>query len=182
MSNLVSNWFGEEFKQLDPKIQSLHTSGGELVGDIDLQYGTGVSGIVGRRLAKKLGLPREEGKHKLKVTIAHDDHRMQWVRTFNTTRMVSYFYPVGNYPDGYWREVSGNIELRLSVSTDGGVWRWVQRKTLLRNIPIPLVLMPKVYAYKKVVDNQYEFSVRIYTNLLGTFLSYGGVLGLSKAD
>jgi len=181
MSNIVRNWFGEEFNQLHPKIQLLHTNGGELVGNIRLQYGAGIAGIVGKRLGKKLGLPSEAGEHNLRVIIAHDESRMQWIREFSDTKMISSFYPVGNFPDGYWREVTGNLELRLGVSTEGGAWQWLQQKTLVRKIPIPLLFLPKVHAYKKVLNNQYEFSVQVNFKLLGTLVSYGGVLELSES-
>lgn len=181
MSDIVRKWFGEGFSQLHPKIQSLHINGGELVGDINLQYGAGIGGIVGKRLGKKLGLPAEAGEHSLRVVIVHDEHCMQWIRTFRTSKMISSFYPVGNFPEGYWREETGDLELRLGVSTEGGGWQWLQQKTLVRKIPIPLVFLPKVHAYKKVVDNQYEFSVRVYSNILGTLVRYGGVLELGES-
>jgi len=53
---LVENWFGDEFDNLHPLLQQLHTDGGRLSGDVEISYGKGLAGIIGARLGKKMNL------------------------------------------------------------------------------------------------------------------------------
>jgi hypothetical protein len=53
MCSPVQQWFGNHFSDLDPLIQSLHTDGGNLNGKVTLDFGKGLAGIIGRRLASK---------------------------------------------------------------------------------------------------------------------------------
>jgi hypothetical protein len=64
MNNAVIDWFGESFTALDPLLQDLHRHGGKLSGKVDLKFGSGLAGLIGRRLATKLGLPSQAGKLK----------------------------------------------------------------------------------------------------------------------
>ncbi|WJN58007.1 hypothetical protein [Pseudomonas sp. SO81] len=54
--NSVTSWFGEHFTELHPLLQRLHREGGELAGEVEVRYGQGLAGLLGRRLANKLGL------------------------------------------------------------------------------------------------------------------------------
>ena len=37
-SELVKNWFGDEFRHLHPLLQQLHINGGKLAGDLDISH------------------------------------------------------------------------------------------------------------------------------------------------
>lgn len=37
-SELVENWFGDEFHHLHPLLQQLHINGGKLAGDLDISH------------------------------------------------------------------------------------------------------------------------------------------------
>ena len=50
--NIVQAWLGDNFYQLAPELQQIHTKGGVLVGEIDVILGTGISKFIGQRLAK----------------------------------------------------------------------------------------------------------------------------------
>ena len=121
-SDLVSNWFGAEFNNLHPLIRQLHTSGGTLSGNIELTFGRGPAGLIGRRLGRKLGLPPQPGNYPFTVDISHTDTELIWRREFPHSTMVSSFTPVGHYPDGYWKGRTGNIEMHLGVSTENSGW------------------------------------------------------------
>lgn len=90
--------------------------------------------------------------------------------------MLSVFSPVGHYPDGYWCEKTGNIQMHLGVNVIDGGWHWVQRKLLIRGITIPAVLYPQTLAYKKIVDGKYEFAVQLTYGKLGLLVGYSGIL------
>ncbi len=56
-TTLVSNWFGEAFNNLHPMLQVVDQRGGKLNGTVHVEIPKGLSGAIGKRLAKKLGVP-----------------------------------------------------------------------------------------------------------------------------
>jgi len=76
-SNIVKNWFEKDFEKLAPQLQELHIFGGKLTGDINVTYGRGIAGIIGKRLAKKLGIPNA-GNHVLVVTVCSQNLLDRW--------------------------------------------------------------------------------------------------------
>lgn len=177
MSNPIEKWFGEEFSNLDPLIQELHLKGGKLSGAVDISYGSGTAGLIGKRLAKKLGIPTNCNESPLQVSINHNDTGLLWDRTFgHSHEMKSVFTPHGSFPDGYWVESSGNISLFLGVQIIDGGWHWVQKRMEFKGVPLPLSIFPKTTAYKTIVDGRYVFSVSFTLPVLGKLLSYSGRL------
>jgi hypothetical protein len=180
MQNVVTEWFGESFAGLNPLLQKLHQEGGVLSGQVDVSYGRGIAGFMGRRIAKKLGVPLVPGKVNLIVTISHDVYSLHWNRLFgNLQKMNSTFIPYGHYPNGFWRETTGDLTLELGVEIKQGAWCWRQRRIRYMGIPLPQLLMPKTKAYKKLVNGKYRFYVSVRLPLLGEVLQYSGDLGVS---
>ena len=176
MSDLVEKWFGDAFQSLHPLIQALHTNGGQLQGEVTLQYGTGVAGFLGKRIGRKLGLPPQSGDYPFTVCISHQNGQLYWAREFPDCKMMSVFTPMDNYPHGYWCEQTGFVQLHLGVEINSGGWHWVQRKMMLKGIPLPSVLFPQTRAYKKIVNEKYEFVVRLAYPWLGVLVEYRGAL------
>lgn len=175
--NPVIEWFGNEFKNLHPMLQELHRHGGNLSGIVEVDFGSGIAGVFGRRLASKLGIPTQPGKNQLDVTISHNNSALLWARKFNgKQKMTSIFIPHGRYPVGYWSESSGYICLGLGVEIIDGGWFWVQRQFKLHGIPCPQWLFPSSYAYKRIKNDMYEFSVTLTMPLLGKLVKYSGIL------
>ena len=183
MQNVVTEWFGESFAGLNPLLQKLHQEGGILSGQVDVNYGKGIAGFMGRRIAKKLGVPLVSGKVDFTVTISHDAYSLHWNRLFgNQQRMNSTFIPYGNYQNGYWRETTGALTLELGVEVKQGGWYWQQRRVKFMGISLPQFLMPKTKAYKKIVNGKYRFYVSVRLPLLGHVLKYSGDLGVSHSS
>ena len=177
MGNIVKDWFGESFNKLDPLFQELHLRGGDLSGKVSLKYGSGMGGVIGRKLGVKLGLPLKEGDYEFEVNIYHQDQKLYWIRKFDKKySMTSIFEPYGRYPMGYWRETIGLITLELGVDVLQGGWYWVQKNIKLMGVDMPRFLFPKSNAYKRVNNGKYEFSVTLTSTLFGTLLSYSGLL------
>jgi hypothetical protein len=173
----TKKWFGKHFTALHPLIQELHTHGGSLTGDVNIKFGAGVAGLVGKRLAKKLEIPSTEGIHSLKVVIKHTDDKLHWSRCFDNTQVLnSVFTPVRNKSNGYWEEKTGAIELYLKVDIKNQGWYWKPIKTKIKGIPLPMWLLPKTTAYKYIESDKYKFYVGFSFFTLGTFLSYSGLL------
>lgn len=183
MVNPVENWFGSGFDDLDPLIQNLHRNGGRLQGKVELQFGNGLAGIIGRRLAKKVGLPTAEGEKELEVEIKNENGSLFWSRQFDKeNKMISIFTPTGNYPSGYWRENTGVIAMDLGVRVIEGGWYWQQRAIWFKSIRLPLWLFPSSHAYKKIVDGKYQFSVNFSLPVIGKLLSYSGKLNVLERE
>ncbi len=176
MSDLVENWFGAGFQELHPLIRQLHTHGGKLTGEITLSFGSGVAAILGKRMGNKLGLPENPGVYPFTVTISHINNELLWQREFPDCTMLSRFTPVGQYPDGYWKEETGFVEMQLGVDTKDGGWHWIQRQLIVKGVKLPAVFSPDTIAYKKIVDQRYEFVVQLSYKKLGTLVDYRGSL------
>lgn len=183
MSTLVETWFGSSFTDLHPLLQRLHREGGVLSGPVQVSFGEGVAGFVGKRLALRLGVPAVAGTHALRVNIRSEAGVLHWGRSFNgQSEFSSKFRPVGHHPSGHWVEQSGRLSLSLGVEVKGGAWHWQHRRTTLFGMPIPKRLMPTTLASKGIEGERYRFSVEVRAPGLGKVLAYSGRLALVSAQ
>jgi len=175
--NLVHDWLGPQFARLHPLLQALHLQGGLLCGPVDIAFGKGLGGVVGRRLAAKLGVPTEVAPHTLAVHIWPGGDGLHWDRCFDGKHWFrSLFVPRGYWPSGYWIEQSGAIGLELGVEVIEGGWHWQTRAVRLGRLSLPRWCLPRTRAHKRIVDGRYQFSVAISVPLLGVVLAYSGLL------
>lgn len=173
-------WFGDGFARLDPLLQALHRQGGRLEGRVRFRVGRGLAGVVGRRVLRRLGIDPAQPEQRLVVDIRHADGALRWARRFGDgSEAVSWFRPIGSWPDGCWEEHAGPLTLRLAVDTEGGGWRWRQIGCRLWRLPLPTWLSPAVDAGKRIEDGQYRFDVAIRLPLLGEILAWGGLLRMA---
>lgn len=178
----VERWFGEGFKSLHPLLQDLHREGGTLVGTASIEYGAGLAGWLGQRMASRFGIPKGASSVPLRVTIRSDERRLYWGRVFaGASRVDSVFEPVGAWPDGHWLERTGALELALKIDSTGGGWRWLPFKFSVSGIPVPPAFMPKVTAYKAIEDGRYRFCVGVTLPLVGFVFSYSGALSADNS-
>jgi hypothetical protein len=176
-ATVVTHWFGDAFSQLHPLLQTLHRDGGLLRGRIAIDCGRGAAGLIGRRLARRLGIPADRSDCGFVVRIAHAEDALLWCRRFETgNEMISSFVPYGRFPDGGWHERTGPLTLDLGVDTSGGGWRWRLRGARWHGISVPLALLPRSQAGKRIVDGRYAFEVEFRLPLLGRVLRYAGTL------
>ncbi|WP_339413076.1 DUF4166 domain-containing protein [Pseudomonas sp. EA_35y_Pfl2_R5] len=179
--SVVERWFGADFTQLHPLLQSLHRKGGKLHGLVDLQLGRGLAGIIGARLATRLGIPAELARVAFQVDIHDTDNALHWNRCFaDNATLYSSFQPSGNWPNGYWLESTGSLKLALAVDVHQGGWYWRPLKAWLHGVRIPLWLLPRTEAYKRIEEGLYHFYVGFSLPLLGKRLSYSGTLQLDN--
>ncbi len=180
--NVVTRWFGSAFSQLHPLLQTLHRRGGVLRGDIAIDTGRGLAGLIGRRLARRLGMPVDRSRCGFEVQIAHEADALLWRRRFdNGSSMVSRFVPYDRFPTGSWTEQTGPLQLRLGVDVVDGGWHWRLREARWQGWRIPLALLPRSQAGKRIVDGRYAFEVDFRLPLLGSILRYGGLLDAQTA-
>ncbi|WP_083838934.1 DUF4166 domain-containing protein [Rhodanobacter fulvus] len=178
---LVETWFGDAFSQLHPLLQQLHRRGGTLSGPVEVRTGSGLAGWFGRRLARSLGIPESCERCAFEVQIGSNDKQMFWRRTFaGDARMLSVFEPVGAWPNGYWIEQTGAVQLRLAVEIIDGGWYWRLRQARFCGVPLPRHLLPTTAAWKRTENGRYRFQVQFSLPWLGTILAYGGLLDAER--
>jgi hypothetical protein len=176
-TNAVMAWFGAGFGNLHPLLQALHGQDSELSGPVVLRFGGGVAGAFGRHLARKLGIPETAGEHHLTVKIRHDTTTLEWHRCFDGTHHLrSSFIPRDHWPDGHWVEKTGALELTLTVDVMEGGWYWRVIAARFRGIRVPLWLIPRSIAYKRIEEGTYRFHVAFSVPVLGEVICYSGVL------
>lgn len=181
-NELVKHWFGNQFYQLHPLLQRLHTHGGKLRGDIEIVYGKGLAGIIGRALAKRMNFPNE-GLHQLEVNISHESDGLHWTRRFDSHAMVkSIFTPVGHIDQGYWIETTGLLTFHLTVDIKRGGWFWRCLEIKALGMPLPTWLIPRANAFKFIENNQYRFQVEFTLPVIGALVSYQGLLDADYND
>lgn len=180
---VVSDWFGPAFGRLHPMLQELHRHGGQLRGPVGIRFGRGLAGIVGRRIARRLGIPHDGGRHTLQVTISHEDGALHWNRRFDDDRCFpSTFLPSGHWPDGCWVEETAAITLLLQVDVIDGGWYWRCIGARRGAWRIPRWLLPRSRAGKRIEDGRYRFDVSFSLPLFGEVLAYGGLLEAESAS
>lgn len=174
----VSTWFGAGFAQLHPLLQDLHRHGGRLHGPVQIRMGRGIGGWIGRRLARKLGVPVGENQaHTLEVTIHHADGQLHWDRRFDDAhRFPSTFRPSGQWPAGHWIEDTSAVALLLQVDVIDGGWYWRFIGAQRGSLRLPAWLLPRSNAYKRIEQGRYRFSVSFALPILGELLAYEGLL------
>lgn len=176
-ANAVTQWFAEGFAQLHPLLQALHRRSGCLTGQVAVNFGAGLAGVLGRRLVRRLGIPDQAGPHELTVQIGHDASTLQWDRCFDRVHYVrSRFHPKGHWPEGIWVERTGPLELELTVDVVDGGWYWRVTSMRLHGVRVPQWLMPRSNAYKRVENGRYRFFVGFTLPLAGELFSYSGLL------
>ena len=179
MSSSAEDWLGPAFHDLHPLLQALHRQPSMLVGPVEVTFARGFAGVVGRRLAARLGVPTMPGRHDFQVNIYSVGGVLHWVRRFDRqTAFHSRFEPVGRHPHGHWLERSGRLSLRLGVRVEAGGWHWVHQGTRWWGVPLPQALMPTTIASKSIEDGRYRFSVAVavVVPVLGSVMGYAGAL------
>jgi hypothetical protein len=182
----VQDWFGPEFEHLHPLLQHLHLQGGVLAGEVHIQVGRGLAGVLGRRLAYKMGIPIDQPHCPLRVVISHRAQQLHWARTFGTgtgsaKEVLSVFEAVGQHPGGYWVERTGAMHFKMTVDVIDGGWHWRALGASLHGLPLPISWLPRSRAYKRIENGAYRFEVAFVMPLLGPLFSYSGLLQLEGA-
>jgi hypothetical protein len=176
-AGIVETWFGPRFQALHPLLRALHRHGGKLEGAIDVHIGRGFAGILGKRIAQRLGVPPSAGRHWMQVDIRQDARALHWDRCFDHgSWMRSRFEPSGTWPQGCWREISRPVELRLTVDVVDAGWHWRTLGIRVSGVPLPRRLLPRMRAYKCATDGRYRFHVGFALPLIGDLLAYSGTL------
>lgn len=177
----VTRWFGPHFDALHPLLRDLHRHGGRLRGEVAIDTGRGVGGVIGQRIARALGVPIDRARRGFEVAITHTDTALHWRRRFEGGAVLeSVFVPIGAWPDGYWIETTGPVRLHLAVDVVDGAWRWRALRAYVRGVRMPMGLLPRTSADKAIVDGRYVFHVDVALPGVGHVLGYRGALEVAS--
>jgi len=151
------------------------------MGEVIVTHPVGFAGVIGRIIAKKMGIPISKAAQAFSVSIKHEEDGLHWDRCFNhKDTLHSLFQPVGTIDNGYWLETTGALGFHLGVDIKEGGWYWRCEKIMFKGISLPLWLFPRVSAYKVIENQRYKFHVGIMVPFLGEVLSYSGLLHSSS--
>ncbi|HEY4371318.1 MAG TPA: DUF4166 domain-containing protein [Burkholderiales bacterium] len=177
-TGIALRWLGPQARALHPLLHQLHQRGGMLRGEVRVGFGSGIAARIGRRVARRLGIPAA-GMHAFEVHIRDDGECLHWDRRFDSGAWVrSRFRPVGGWPGGWWIEQTGPLQLRLTVEVIDGGWHWRVLALRWHALRLPARLLRST-AYKRVEQGRYRFQVSVAVPLLGEVLSYGGLLDMA---
>ena len=169
------DWLGAQTQALHPLLRELHARGGKLRGKVRLEYGKGLAGFIGRRLAAHLGVRATAGEHEFEVRIHHAPDGLHWDRRFGDGPWLhSLFVPVGTWPDGYFIERIGAARMHLTVDVTDGAWHW--RLLAMRWLGLPLPRLIRLAAWKRIEQGRYLFHAGFGLAGLGTLFFYQGLL------
>lgn len=175
-------WLGGEAGKLHPLLRELHARGGVLRGEVNLEFGAGLAGALGRRFARHLGLPAQAGPHSFEVHIREENGALRWDRCFDgATWQRSVFTPVGSWPQGHWREGIGAARMRLSVDVADGAWHWRLLGMSWLGLPLPSRLL-SLAAWKRIEDGHYRFHAGFALAGVGKLFLYEGLLEAAPAQ
>ena len=169
IENLLKHHMGASFQQLAPLLQEFHTGKQTLVGEAEVEQGN----IFARIICKVMGFPRAGSNVSLRVECDHGPS-MYWRRFFNGKLMASTFALDGN---SLVEKLSAmHLYLRAVESSSELHYHFYRAKLL--GLPLPAFLCPKVVAYEKEVNGNYQFFVQVKLWLIGPVIRYWGILEL----
>lgn len=179
MSNMIQEWMGEDFFALHPLLQEIYREGATLSGQVEVMLPkTGFQRYFGKQLAKRIGMPSEQGHYDFSVNISQIHNALILEHNFNQEKkMVSILNAVGIKESGFLLEENGLFKMRLTVDIKNGQWhwRWLDVKGPARSFA--QFIFP--YSVAKQVINangDVEWFVSYHLLGFGKILGYKGVL------
>jgi hypothetical protein len=130
--------------------------------------------FVTRFLARRFGLPLDEGRIPVRVVIESRDGREHWTRFFADRPMRSVMSLAS---EGLIEERFGPVAIRMRLVPRGDGLDMQRVSGRLWGVPIPGFLLPVIKAEERVDEGgRHRFEVEIALPLLGRLIAYRGYL------
>ncbi|ARU54131.1 multipass membrane protein [Oleiphilus messinensis] len=168
--NIFTTHIGEEFHELSPLLQKVHTGHSRMEGCIAVKRGGKLANII----CNIFGFPRHNLQTDLAVECDHNAESMVWVRYFDGLKMSSRFISGNNC----LVEKLGPLSMRFKTRVNEGALEYHFLGTRLFGIPMPAFLCPQIKAREQEKNGYYSFNVSVSMFLIGFVLSYGGELSV----
>ena len=159
---------GTAFDQLPEVVRSAHTGKSRLAGQVRIQRGSWLAGLV----ADALGLPSAGDSVAMTVDSDHRPDCMMWNRSFGGRAFRSRF----RLEQGGLTESIGPFRLHLRLAVEDGRLCYRLSRVSLRGIPWPRRLAPRLEAWEGAAGAHYEFAVEVRLPFLGRLVRYEGRL------
>ena len=172
--NILSAHMGDDFNKLSPLLRLAHTGTKRLEGRVSVKRG----GKLANLICNVFSFPLENPDTQLIVECSHVKERMEWVRYFDGFRMSSHFVA----DNQYLIERLGPLAMSFKAVVSGENLEYKFARTNFFGIPVPYILSPKIIAYEREIDGNYQFFVSVNMFLVGFVLSYGGDLKVSETS
>ncbi len=166
---------GEGFDRLPEVTRRLHRGRPAVIAEGEAVVAPAENPIA-RFIAKRFGLPRDEGRVPVRVVIESRDGREHWTRFFADRPMRSVMSAV---PDGLIEERFGPVAIRMRLVPRGDGLDMQRVSGRLWGVPLPGFLLPRITAEERVDEGgRHRFEVEIRLPLLGRLIAYRGYLVL----
>nr|WP_253913333.1 SDR family oxidoreductase [Pseudoruegeria sp. HB172150] len=166
---------GSAYKDLPPKIQSLHK--GKTIrtwqGEAEVTPG---DNALARGTARLFGFPTRPGTVPVNVTFTPDGKGELWRRDFDGQILKSHQSPGTGRNHRLLLERFGPFAVALALVFDDGKLRLVPRRWTFLGLPLPRAILPGGDSHETEQDGRFRFHVDIRAPLLGRIVRYRGWL------
>lgn len=130
--------------------------------------------FVARFIARRVGVPGEEGRLPVRVVIESRDGREHWTRFFADKPMRSVMSAA---PGGLIEERFGAVAMRMRLVPRGDGLDMQLVSGRLWGVPLPGFLLPRIKGEERVDEaGRHRFEVEIVLPLFGRLIAYRGYL------
>ena len=166
---------GEGFERLPEVTRRLHRGRPAVIAEGEAVVAPAENPIA-RFLARRLGLPLDEGRLPVRVVIESREGREHWTRFFADKPMRSVMSAA---PEGLIEERFGPVAIRMRLVPRGDGLDMQRVSGRIWNLPLPGILLPRITAEERVDEGgRHRFEVDIGLPLFGRLVAYRGYLVL----
>jgi Domain of unknown function (DUF4166) len=167
---LYERLLGSSFQRLPPQLRRFHASaGGDARWALQVRRG---GGRLAEAVAWLLALPKPTERAQGRLHVRASGDRETWVRVFPDREVRT----TQRMRDGRLVETHGAVSFFFDVEVDERGLRFVDRGSALLGIRLPRRLAPSLSASVRSRADGWDVEVSLALPLLGTILSYGGVV------
>jgi hypothetical protein len=166
---------GDGFDRLPEVTRRLHRGRPAVIAEGEAVVAP-AENFAARFIARRFGLPVDEGRVPVRVVIESRDGREHWTRFFADKPMRSVMSAV---PKGLIEEQFGPVAIRMQLVPRGDGLDMQRVSGRLWGMPLPDFLLPTIKAEERVDEaGRHRFDVEIRLPLFGRLIAYRGYLVL----
>ncbi len=166
---------GDDFDRLPDTTRRLHRGRPAVIAEGEAVVAP-AENRVAKFIARRLGIPSEEGRMPVRVVIESRDGRENWTRSFANKPMRSV---MSLAPGNLIEERFGPVAIRMRLKPRGDGLDMERVSGRIWGIPLPGVMLPTIVATERVdEEGRHRFDVDVGLPLFGRLVAYRGYLVL----
>jgi hypothetical protein len=169
---------GDSYDLLPSEIKAMHNAENILVaqGSADIKRDTS---FLAKASARLFGFPKEGRNVPVTVTFMRTEDGETLQRDFGGEIFTTIFYDCPKA--GHLIERFGPLWFLLEcICTRQGIDMYIRKIWLLKIIPLPMCIAPRIDATERVDNGQYRFDVDIRLPMIGRIIHYKGWLSIVR--